>query len=102
MSVYSMYYGGLNESKNFGAFGSRISLINEYQCLKEMLEATPHTLMFIITIEQWPSWMEKVKEYDLERFEIFRMPSFVTNPNSIPLGRRLRLVILKGTGSDES
>ena len=102
MSVYSMYYGGLNESRNFGAFGSRADLINEYQCLKEMLEATSHTLIFILTIEQWEAWTEKMKKYDLERFVIFKMSNFVTNPNSIPLGRRLRLVILKGTGSDES
>ena len=102
MSVYSMYFGGLTTAKNYASFGGKPIIHNEFQRVKEMLEATPHTLIFIITTNQWEAWKETVKTYNLEQFEIFEMPYFVTNPNTPEYGRRLRLVILKGTGSDES
>jgi hypothetical protein len=76
-----------------------------YQMFKEVLENTPHTFIFIITIVQWEGWKIKCKEYGWDKFVVFEMPEFVRNPRYRPPDYpepRLKLVVMKGQGNDES
>lgn len=85
--------------------------LNEFKCLKETLENTDHTFIFIITKDQWPGWTKMFEEYGYKEYLVYEMPYFVHNFNYTVArgyyehnggGRRLRLVILKGKGKNEN
>ena len=101
---YNMYFAGMGNT-NLGGDGQlgrpRSRMVSSWEMFRQMLENTPHTFAFIITVDQWEQWEQRILQHNLKQYEIFEMPYFVTNRNH-PTARRLRLVILKGKGTDES
>ena len=126
MAAFHIFFGGLSARRflDHGAdpWGevrnpSKTTLVDEFKCIADMLEATPHTLVFIITKAQWEQWQSISTKYGWSKYIHYEMPYFVSNRNypmemyNSPLGkkptynestRKLRLVILKGTGTDET
>jgi hypothetical protein len=109
MSLYQVYFAGMSHSSRHLFYDgwettSKTPAVNEWQMLRETLENSQHSFVFIITKNQWANWEAKRDTYKLDEFTAFEMPYFVSNrryPTEM-YGRKLRLVILKGKGNDES
>ena|SRR5258706_7568587 len=102
MAVYQIYYASLPTYTNLGSFGITDTLVNNLEMFLEVLRNTPHTFIMILTRPQWNETWLPHNQKKLKEYQIFEMPYFVSNRNHVLDGRKLRLVILKGKGTDES
>jgi hypothetical protein len=87
-----MYLGTVNVAP----FGKAPKLVNTFEVLKQMLENTTHSIVWIITTDQMRGFREQVGTYNLGKYIAYEMPYFVTNRNYPDKGRRMKLVIMKG------
>ena len=72
--------------------------VNEFQMLKSLLEKSDDEVVFIITTNQ-QDWFDIIMtQYDLKKYITFKQKNYITNPNYLSSGRRLKLFILKGKG----
>jgi hypothetical protein len=100
VATYQVNYSQLY---NLSYIGSK--QVEPHQMFKEVLENTPHTFIFVITRQQWLGWKERCRENGWDKFVVFEMPEFIRNPRYRPPDYpepRLKLVVMKGQGSDES
>jgi hypothetical protein len=97
VATYQVNY---NQMYNLSHIGS-----TPYQMFTEVLQNTPHTFIFVITRVQWAGWKERCRDNGWDKFVVFEMPEFVRNPRYRPPDYpepRLKLVVMKGQGNDES
>jgi hypothetical protein len=102
VATYQMQY---NHMYSFSKIGQDSKEVDPYCMFREVLENTPHTFIFVISLPQWEGWKSRCKEYGLDKFVVFEMPKFVRNPRYRPPDYpepRLKLIVMKGQGSDES
>jgi hypothetical protein len=127
MKIYHVYFSGLSASRGIGAcnpndpFAPTPSnphdVVDEFRCITEMMQNSSHMLIFILTSSMWALWRLTAEKYGWDKFTHYEMPYFVSNRNypanssTFSRGdkpiynentRRLRLVILKGVGKDET
>lgn len=101
MATYHITFTSMASHKEIG--NSR--QIDPYKMFAEVLQNTPHTFIFVITRGQWPLFLEIFKLYGWDKFVVFEMPEFIRNPRYRPPDYpqpRLKLIVMKGQGSDES
>jgi hypothetical protein len=100
MATYQITYTNLYSQGYMGG-----KPVDPYQMLTEVLKNTPHTFIFVISRTQWEGWRERCVQYGWDKFVVFEMPEFVRNPRYRPPDYpepRLKLIVMKGQGTDES
>jgi hypothetical protein len=115
MAVFHMYFNGFNNARH--VFQPRLSEdgneyvphprskygpIDDYKMFRGVLENTCHQFVFILTKAQWPIWENKRELYGYKDYILYEMPYFVSNRRYEHHGdgRKLRLVVLKGKGTN--
>lgn len=87
---------------------SPLEYLDAGEVVLELLERTPDYFVFIHTKKQrwdFDNWLTKHKLNELVLPNIFKLPSgeeYVHNRRYAADGRKLRLVILKGKGNEQS
>jgi hypothetical protein len=67
----------------------------------EVLQNTPHYYVIILSPTLYNRWPEMLSLYDLQKYVVHDSLEPIFNPAHAGEGRRLRLVILKGTGEND-
>ena len=106
--IYTGVFCNMAELRYMGGFngGPRRS-VNEWELLKDLLEHTDDTVVYIITRAQMPDFNRYIKKYGLEQYLILdhrdqkgkEQGSANWNYHGDP--RKLKLMVLKGKGESQ-
>ena len=95
--IYQTFFAGIpaNGQVATGMFGGG-DRVDAPAAIREMMEETHHSLVWIITTTQWDNFQSFLERNDLKQYVTYEMPYFVSNQNHGIGERRLKLVLMKG------
>ena len=99
--VYTYAHEGLIVSGGpYGKPGGPTVKINTWLAVRKVLENTGDHILWVVTTEQLPGFLDMVKKYNLDKYIVVGhrdiMNSGTTNRNYPDRGRRLKVFIMKG------
>lgn len=103
MIFAGVYVNTTTYRETFPHFGARNKVaVNEWQLIKDVLENTGDTFIYIITSVQLYNWLHTIKEQGLEKYLIVdERNGGTTNRNNMADDRRLKVFVFKGAKHED-